>query len=87
MDVLTPTHVVDAARALIFRLRHLHETFAERGGDIEKVRRQHTRLAEALANLIAVLAAEDEHQATASELRLGLEAAFQSAKILVDTTK
>ena len=82
LEVLTPAHVADAARALVFRLRHLHENFAERGGDGEKAGRQHARLAESLANFIAILAADDEYREIASELRAGLEAAISSAKIL-----
>jgi hypothetical protein len=80
LDVLTPAHVADAARALIFRLRHLHENFATRGGDSDKAMRQHERMTESLANFIAILAADDAYREIASELRAGLEAAISSAK-------
>lgn len=82
MNVLTPSHLVDAARALVFRLRVLHEGYAERGGDAAKFAKQHARLAEALANLIAVLVVDDAFRDVAAELRAGLGAALQSAKTL-----
>lgn len=87
LDVLTPGHIGTAARALVYRLRHLHEGYAERGGDVEKVLEQHTRIAETLANFIAVLAADDAYRGVATELRAGLEASFSSAKSLMSQKK
>lgn len=87
LDVLTPGHIVTAARALVYRLRHLHEGYEERGGDVEKLMAQHTRIAETLANFIAVLAADDAYVTIASELRAGLEASFSSAKSLATREK
>lgn len=82
MDVLTPTHLVDAARALVFRLRYLHENFATKGGDAEKAARQHRRLCESLMNIVSALDAEEACREVAGELRAGLHAAFDSANSL-----
>ena len=82
MAVLTPLHVFSAGRALVTRLRLLHEDVREMGGDKEKASAAHTQYAEALANFIAVMAADDAYHKQALELRRGLEAAFLSAKTL-----
>jgi len=82
MAVLTPLHVFSAGQALVTRLRLLHEDVRATSGDKEKASAAHRQYAESLANIIAVLAADDAYHKQALELRRGLDAAFSSAKTL-----
>lgn len=80
MHVLTPDHLIEAGRALVARLRRLHAAYAEREGDQDRFVAAHTRSSEALANIIAVLGADEKCRDAAIELHAGLAMAIDSMK-------